>query len=80
MLLKWGDLDLWLGMLLNREKAVGIPAEPPYFKNAFHDWISIVKKTCNLLWFKIDKDYAKTVKDIYTCGLYIPPCNSPYFK
>ena len=47
------------------------------YKNTFYDWISIV---CNFLWFKIDKDYAKTVKDIYTCGLYIPPCNSPYFN
>ena len=50
------------------------------YKDTFHDWISIVKKTCNFLWFKIEKDYAKTVKDIYTCGLYIPPCNSPYFN
>jgi len=50
------------------------------YKNTLHDWISIVKKTCNFLWFKIDKNYAKTVKDIYTCGLYIPLCNSPYFN
>ena len=50
------------------------------YKNTFHDWISIVKKTCNFLWFKIDNDYAKTVKDIYTCGFYILPCNSPYFN
>ena len=26
------------------------------------------------------QNYAKTVKDIYTCGLYIPTCNSPYFN
>ena len=50
------------------------------YKDTFHDWISIVKKTCNFLWFKTEKDYAKTVKDNYTCGLYIPPCNSPYFN
>ena len=50
------------------------------YKNTFHNWISIVKETCNFLWLKIDKDYAKTVKDIYTCGLYIPPCNRPYFN
>ena len=43
------------------------------YKNTFHDWISILKKTCNFLWFKIDKDYPKTVKDIYTCGLYRGP-------
>ena len=50
------------------------------YKNTFHEWISIVKKSCNFLWFKIEKDYAKTVKDIYRCRLYIPPCNSPYFN
>ena len=36
------------------------------YKDTFLDWISIVKKTCNFLWFKIEKDYAKTVKDMYT--------------
>ena len=41
---------------------------------------SLTLKTCNFLWFKIVKNYAKTVKDIYTCGLYVPPCNSPYFN
>ena len=50
------------------------------YKNTIHDWIPIVKNTCNFLWFKINKDYAKTVKDIYTCGLYIPPRNSPHFN
>ena len=50
------------------------------YKNSFHDWIPIVKKTCNFLWFKIEKDYAKSVKDINTCDLYILPCNSPYFN
>ena len=50
------------------------------YKDIFHDWISIAKKTCNFRWFKIENDYAKTVKDIYTCDLYIPPCNSPYFN
>ena len=43
-------------------------------------YFAIVKKTYNFLWFKIEKDYAKTVIDIYTYGLYIPPCNSPYFN
>ena len=50
------------------------------YQDTFHDWISIVKNTCNFLWFKIENAYAKTVKDIYACGLYIPPCNSPYFN
>ena len=50
------------------------------YQDTFHDWISIVKNTCNFLWFKIEKDHVKTVKDIYTCGLYISLCNSPYFN
>ena len=50
------------------------------YKNAFQDWISIVKKSPNFLWFKINKQCAKTTKDIYTCGLYIPPTNSQYFN
>ena len=50
------------------------------YKNAFQDWISIVKKSPNFLWFKISKQYAKTTEDIYTCGLYIPPCNLQYFN
>ena len=39
-----------------------------------------MKKSPNFLWFKISKDYTKTNKDIYTCGLYIPPHNSRYFN
>ena len=50
------------------------------YKNVFHDWISIVKKSQNFVWFKISKCYAKIDKDIYTCGLYIPPYNSQYFN
>ena len=50
------------------------------YKNTLHDWISVVKKPPNFLWFKINKDYAKNSKGIYTCGLYIPPYNSHYFK
>ena len=38
-----------------------------------------MKKSPNFLWFKISKDYTKTNKDIYTCGLYIPLHNSRYF-
>ena len=26
------------------------------YQDTFHDWISIVKNTCNFLWFKIEKD------------------------
>ena len=31
------------------------------------------------LWFTINKRYTKATKDIYVCGLYIPPSSSKYF-
>lgn len=46
------------------------------YKNEFQDWISIVKKSPNFLWLKTNK----TTKDIYACGLHIPPLNSQYFN
>ena len=49
------------------------------YKNIFHDWISIVKTSPNFLWFTINKRYTKATKDIYVCGLYIPPSSSKYF-
>ena len=49
------------------------------YKNILHDWISITKTSPNFLWFKINKSYAKTMKDLYICGLYIPPNNSNYY-
>ena len=35
--------------------------------------------TPNFLWFKISKQDVKTLKDIYVCGVYIPPNGSKYF-
>ena len=45
------------------------------YKNEFHDWISIEKGSPNFLWFKINKQFPKTAKDIFVCGIYIPPYN-----
>lgn len=50
-----------------------------FYKNKLHKNISITKTTQNFLWFKIEKSFLNSVKDIYVCGVYIPPCNSKYF-
>ena len=31
------------------------------------------------MWFKIEKGFSNSTKDILVCGVYIPPCNSKYF-
>ena len=49
------------------------------YKNEFHDWITVEKASPNFLWFKIGRQYTKTAKDIFVCGIYIPPCGSNYF-
>ena len=49
------------------------------YKKELHNWISIGKITPNYLWFRINKQYVKTSKDIYVCGVYIPPNGSKYF-
>ena len=49
------------------------------YKKELRNWVSIEKITPNFLWFKISKQYVKTSKDIYVCGVYIPPNGSKYF-
>ena len=31
------------------------------------------------MWFKIEKGFLNSTKDILVFGVYIPPCNSKYF-
>ena len=50
-----------------------------FYKNKLQKNISITKTTQNVLWLKIKKSFLNSVKDIYVCGVYIPPCNSEYF-
>ena len=32
-----------------------------------------------MVTFEIEKDFLNSMKDIFVCGVYIPPCNSKYF-
>ena len=51
------------------------------FRNKFQGKITLIQKSNNFIWCKLSKEilgYAE--KDIYICGLYIPPQNSLYFN
>ena len=40
--------------------------------------VKVIKNTAYGIWVKIDKHFFRTKKDIYVCGVYIPPQDSPY--
>jgi hypothetical protein len=42
-------------------------------KTKFEKFISIIKKSKNLLWCKISKDILNDNKDLFICGVYVPP-------
>ena len=68
--------------LLTRQKKVGRNSGgiALFYKNKLHKNISITKTNQNFLWFKIEKGFLNSVKDIYVCKVYIPPCNSKCFN
>ena len=49
------------------------------FKKEFETFLSIEKQTKNFLWCRIDCTILNQTKDIFVCGVYIPPEMSPYF-
>ena len=40
----------------------------------------MVQKSNNILWSKLAKEVWRCEKDVYICGIYIPPHNSPHFN
>jgi hypothetical protein len=40
--------------------------------------IKIIKETDYGVWIKLDKYHFKIKQNMYICGLYLPPANSPY--
>ena len=50
------------------------------FKSRFQNEVTLVKNSNNVLWCKIIKEVWGCAKDVYICGLYIPPQNSPHFS
>jgi hypothetical protein len=37
-------------------------------------------KSQNRLWLKLDKSFFLLKDDLYICGVYIPPKNSPHYN
>ena len=50
------------------------------FKSRFQNEVTLVKNSNNFLWCKITKEIWGCAKDVYICGIYIPPQNSPHFS
>ena len=50
------------------------------FKSRFNNAVTIDKLTKNFLWCHIDKSVIGLTKDLYLCGLYIPPEKSTCFQ
>ena len=48
-------------------------------KKLINPYISVIKKTPNYIWCKIDKSLFQADKDISLCSCYIPPKDSPYY-
>ena len=41
--------------------------------------VTTEKLTKQFLWCRIDKSIFNSSKDLFLCGVYIPPIKSPYF-
>ncbi len=50
-----------------------------WIKNALAPFTSPVQQGKNHIWFKLGKSFAILDKDLFICGLYIPPSDSPYY-
>jgi len=50
------------------------------YKNKYQRFVEIVKSTTNSLWCKISKNILGKHKDLFICGIYVPPENSNYFN
>ena len=51
---------------------------PLLFKKEFENVIFIEKQTKNFLWCQIDNTMLNSTKDLFICGVYIPPERSSY--
>ncbi len=50
-----------------------------WIKNDLAPFTSPVQQGKNHIWFKLDKSFGILDKDLFICGLYIPPSDSPYY-
>ena len=50
------------------------------FKEKFADSVTLLNTGINFIWCKLNRLCFGLEKDIYICGVYIPPQNSTYFS
>ena len=49
------------------------------YKKCYKNNIDLINSSKSYLWCKISKNIIEKQKDLYLCGIYIPPENSKYF-
>ncbi len=50
-----------------------------WIKNVLAPFTSPVQQGKNHIWLKLDKSFGILDKDLFICGIYIPPSDSPYY-
>ena len=50
------------------------------YRNQFASKVVIQKRSKYYIWCQIDKSLLRTTKDLFLCGVYIPPETSTYFS
>ena len=43
------------------------------------EYMKNISRSRNRLWLKLDKSFFGIDEDIYLCGIYVPPINSPHY-
>ena len=50
-----------------------------FFEDKFENHMSMIQSSNNFLWCKLSKEIWGYSKDVFACGVYIPPQNLPHF-
>lgn len=50
------------------------------YKEKYQNFVELIKSSSNYMWCRVSGRTLGKHKDLYICGIYIPPDNSNYFK